>query len=96
VRCPRDEVKGTTFKHRIVEVHATSLKRLSKVEADDDPTDGADDERSSAWEDEAMKLRPPNVFPPLRIALLPDGRPTTRPTAVEPALAGTAVLLTTR
>jgi single-strand DNA-binding protein len=39
-----DEVKGTTFKHRIAEVHATSLKRLSKAEAADDPTDGADDE----------------------------------------------------
>jgi single-strand DNA-binding protein len=39
-----DEVKGTTFKHRIAEVHAISLKRLSKVEAVDDPTDGADDE----------------------------------------------------
>ena len=39
-----DEVNGTTFKHRIAEVHATSLKRLSKVEAADDPTDGADDE----------------------------------------------------
>ena len=39
-----DEIKGTTFKHRIAEVHATSLKRLSKVEAADDPTDGADDE----------------------------------------------------
>ena len=39
-----DEVKGTTFKHRIAEVHATRLKRLSKVEAADDPTDGADDE----------------------------------------------------
>jgi single-strand DNA-binding protein len=39
-----DEVKGTPFKHRIAEVHATSLKRLSKVEAADDPTDGDDDE----------------------------------------------------
>jgi single-strand DNA-binding protein len=39
-----DEVKGTTFKHRIAEVHATSLKRLSKVKGADDPTDGADDE----------------------------------------------------
>ena len=39
-----DEVKGTTFKHRIAEVHATSLKRLSKVEAADDTSDGADDE----------------------------------------------------
>ncbi len=39
-----DEVKGTTFKHRIAEVHAISMKRLSKVEAADDPSDGADDE----------------------------------------------------
>ena len=39
-----DEVKGTTFKHQIAEVHAISMKRLSKVEAADDPTDGADDE----------------------------------------------------
>jgi single-strand DNA-binding protein len=39
-----DEVKGTTFKHRIAEIHATSMKRLSRVEAADDPSDGADDE----------------------------------------------------
>jgi single stranded DNA-binding protein len=39
-----DEVEGTRFKHRIAEVHATSMKRLSKVEAADDPSDGADDE----------------------------------------------------
>jgi hypothetical protein len=39
-----DEVKGTTFKHRIAEVHATSMKRLSKIEAADDPSDGAGDE----------------------------------------------------
>jgi single-strand DNA-binding protein len=39
-----NEVKGTTFKHRIAEVHAISMKRLSKVEAADDPSDGADDE----------------------------------------------------
>ena len=39
-----DDVEGTRFKHRITEVHATSMKRLSKVEAADDPTDGADDE----------------------------------------------------
>lgn len=32
------------FKHRIAEIHATSIKRLSKVEAADDPSDGADDE----------------------------------------------------
>jgi len=29
------------FKHRIAEIHATSMKRLSKVEAADDPADGA-------------------------------------------------------
>jgi single-strand DNA-binding protein len=39
-----DEVKGTTFKHRIAEIHAISMKRLSKVETTDDPSDGADDE----------------------------------------------------
>ncbi len=31
-----DDVKGTTFKHRITEVHANSMKRLSKIEAADD------------------------------------------------------------
>ena len=39
-----DEVKGVIFKHRIAEIHAISIKRLSKIEAADDPTDGADDE----------------------------------------------------
>jgi single-strand DNA-binding protein len=39
-----DDVEGTPFKHRIAEIHATSLKRLSKIEAADDPTDTADDE----------------------------------------------------
>jgi single-strand DNA-binding protein len=39
-----DEVKGTTFKNRIAEIHAISIKRLSKVAAVDDPSDGSDDE----------------------------------------------------
>jgi single-strand DNA-binding protein len=39
-----DELKGTAFRHRIAEVHANSMKRLSKVEAADDPSDGAGDE----------------------------------------------------
>jgi single-strand DNA-binding protein len=39
-----DDIKRTTFKHRIAEIHAISMKRLSKVEAADDPSDGADDE----------------------------------------------------
>jgi hypothetical protein len=39
-----DDVEGTRFKHRITEVHATSLKRLSKIEGADDPSDGAGDE----------------------------------------------------
>ncbi len=34
-----DEIKGVTFKHRIAEIHAISMKRLSKVEAADDPSD---------------------------------------------------------
>jgi single-strand DNA-binding protein len=38
------EDEGTTFKHRIAEIHATSLKRLSKIETADDPADGAGDE----------------------------------------------------
>src|SRR5258708_17044516 len=29
----QDEVEGTTFKHRIAEVNATSMKRLSKIKA---------------------------------------------------------------
>jgi hypothetical protein len=43
-----DKVKGTTFKHRIAEVHANSMMRLSKIEAVDDPSDGAGDEWSPA------------------------------------------------
>ena len=39
-----DEVKGATFKHQIAEIHAVSMKRLSKIEAADDPSDGAGDE----------------------------------------------------
>jgi len=39
-----DDVEGTSFKHRIAEIHATSLKRLSKIEAADDPSDAAGDE----------------------------------------------------
>jgi single-strand DNA-binding protein len=39
-----DDVEGTPFKHRIAEIHVTSLKRLSKIEAADDPTDAASDE----------------------------------------------------
>jgi single-strand DNA-binding protein len=32
-----DDVKGRSFKHRIAEIHAISMKRLSKLEAADDP-----------------------------------------------------------
>jgi single-strand DNA-binding protein len=39
-----EEVHGLTVRHRIAEIHATSMKRLSKIEAADDPSDGADDE----------------------------------------------------
>jgi hypothetical protein len=36
-----EAVDGVTFKHSIAEIHATSMKRLSRVEAADDPADGA-------------------------------------------------------
>jgi single-strand DNA-binding protein len=39
-----EDVEGSPFKHRIAEVHAISMKRLSKIEAADDPSDGAGDE----------------------------------------------------
>jgi single-strand DNA-binding protein len=39
-----DEIEGTTFNHRISEIHAITMKRLSKIEAADDPTDGAGEE----------------------------------------------------
>jgi single-strand DNA-binding protein len=44
-----DEVNGTTFEHRIAEVHAISMKRLSKVEADDDPSDRRTTSSRSGW-----------------------------------------------
>ena len=40
-RTVEEDVEGTPFKHTIAEIHATSMKRLSKVEAADDPGDGA-------------------------------------------------------
>ena len=43
-RTVEEEVEGTPFKHTIAEIHASSMKRLSKVEAADDPADGADEE----------------------------------------------------
>ena len=39
-----DDIQGTPVKHRVAEIHASSLKRLSKIEAPDDPTDLAGDE----------------------------------------------------
>ena len=39
-----EDVHGLTVRHRIAEIHASSMKRLSKIEAADDPSDGADDE----------------------------------------------------
>src|SRR6201993_2712396 len=43
-----EEVEGVTFKHTIAEIHATSMKRLSKVEAADDPADGASEDDATA------------------------------------------------
>jgi len=39
-----EDVHGLTVKHRVAEIHAITLKRLSKIETTDDPSDGADDE----------------------------------------------------
>jgi single-strand DNA-binding protein len=39
-----EDVEGAKFKHRIAEIQAISMKRLSKLEAADDPSDGAGDE----------------------------------------------------
>jgi single-strand DNA-binding protein len=39
-----EDVNGLTVRHRIAEIHASSMKRLSKIEAADDPSDGAGDE----------------------------------------------------
>jgi acid stress-induced BolA-like protein IbaG/YrbA len=41
---PGLQTAGLMDYFRIAEVHATSMKRLSKVEAADDPADGAGDE----------------------------------------------------
>ena len=38
------EIEGTTLKHRISEIRAITMKRLSKIETADDPADGAGDE----------------------------------------------------
>ena len=39
-----EDVHGLTVSHRIAEIHASSMKRLSKIEAADDPSDGAGEE----------------------------------------------------
>ncbi|WP_263381238.1 single-stranded DNA-binding protein [Granulicella arctica] len=39
-----EDVEGVTFKHRIAEIHALSMKQLSKIEAAHDPSDGDGDE----------------------------------------------------
>src|ERR1700683_4569385 len=38
-RTVEEDAEGKPFKHPIAEIHASSMRRLSKVEADDDPTD---------------------------------------------------------
>ena len=42
-RMVEQDVEGQRFKHMIAEIHASSMRRLSKVEAADDPDDGADE-----------------------------------------------------
>jgi single-strand DNA-binding protein len=43
-RTVEEDVEGTPFKHTIAEIHASGMRRLSKVEAADDPADAADEE----------------------------------------------------
>jgi single-strand DNA-binding protein len=49
-----EEVEGVTFKHSIAEIHATSMKRLSRVESADDPADGASEEEGSVQTEPEM------------------------------------------
>jgi single-strand DNA-binding protein len=55
-----EEVEGVTFKHSIAEIHATSMKRLSKVEVADDPADGASED------DGAAQTEPETIAPTKR------------------------------
>jgi single-strand DNA-binding protein len=52
-----EEADGVAFKHIIAEIHATGIKRLSRVEAPDDPADGASEE-------EGATQREPEVVSP--------------------------------
>ena len=42
-RMIEETVKGQQVKYTIAEIHASSIRRLAKVEAADDPSDGADE-----------------------------------------------------
>ncbi len=42
-RAIEETVKSQQVKYTIAEIHAASIRRLSKVEAADDPSDGADE-----------------------------------------------------
>jgi single-strand DNA-binding protein len=42
-RVIEENVNGQQVKYTIAEIHASSIRRLSKVEAADDPSDGADE-----------------------------------------------------
>src|ERR1700734_1842450 len=55
-----EEVEGVTFKHSIAEIHASAMKRLSKVEAADDPADGASED------DGAAQTEPETIAPTKR------------------------------
>ncbi|MFZ1086100.1 MAG: hypothetical protein WAN35_14135 [Terracidiphilus sp.] len=39
-----EDVEHKRFTHTIAVIHASSMRRLSKVESADDPIDGADEE----------------------------------------------------
>ena len=42
-RAIEETIKGQQVKYTIAEIHASNIRRLSKVEAADDPSDGADE-----------------------------------------------------
>src|ERR1700691_2562756 len=53
-----EEVEGVTFKHSIAEIHATSMNRLSKVDAADDPA-------ARASEDDDAVQKAPEIISPM-------------------------------
>jgi single-strand DNA-binding protein len=49
-----EDADGVTFKHIIAEIHATSMKRLSKVEAADDAAHSASEDEGAVQREQEM------------------------------------------